>query len=327
MNDSTLSARAGTIALSFALGFGLAWFLRAPEAAPGPVQAQAPAGALVQGSFGDAWTMPGPASVPVAPAPVPAPVPADVDALWAQALAPGDRSTHGYDAEDALRKLVQGDPAARRKLLARFDTAQTPQARALLVTILSTVPAPDVLFLANRLANGSNPADRQAGFEMLRSLAPDAPETRALVRRTLATEQSPELLAQALSTLQSGAADPEEAAQMVAQLASLAQHADPAVRSASIRQLGLWDKGGESGERLSQALADGAPEVRQAAIFAIAQAGVRTPAAKAALLALAGNPLETRAVRGSAMQVLERFALSKEEYAALAPLRGQGRGM
>lgn len=328
MNDSILSARVGAIALSFALGFGLAWFLRAPEAAPGPVQAQAPAGALAQRSFGDAWTTPGPASAPAAPAaPAAAPVAADVDALWAQALAPGDRSSAGYDAEDALRKLVQGDPAARRTLLARFDTAQTPQARALLVAILSTVPAPDVLFLANRLANGSHPADRQAGFEMLRSLAPDAPETRALVRRTLATEHSPELLAQALATLQSGAADPEEAAQMVAQLASLAQHADPAVRSASIRQLGLWDKGGESGERLAQALADGAPEVRQAAIFAIAQAGVRTPAAKAALLALAGNPLETRMVRGSAMQVLERFALSKEEYAALAPLRGQGRGM
>ena len=327
MNDSTLPARVGTIALSFALGFGLAWFLRAPEAAPVPVHAQAPAGALVQGSFGDAWTMPAPASAPVAPAPASAPAPADVDTLWAQALAPGDRSTNGYDAEDALRKLVQGDPAARRKLLARFDAAQTPQARALLVTILSTVPTPDVLFLTNRLANGSNPADRQAGFEMLRSLAPDAAETRALVRRTLATEQSPELLAQALATLQSGAADPEEAAQMVAQLASLAQHADPAVRSASIRQLGLWDKGGESGERLAQALADGAPEVRQAAIFAIAQAGVRTPSAKVALLALATNPLETRAVRGSAMQVLERFALSKEEYAALAPLRGQGRGM
>ncbi|MDB5746171.1 MAG: repeat protein [Massilia sp.] len=113
---------------------------------------------------------------------------------------------------------------------------------------------------------------------------------------------------------------------MVAQLQGLSQHADPAVRSASIRQLGQWDKSGESEERLTQALADGTPEVRQAAIFAIAQASVRAPGAKAALLALASNPLEPREVRGSAMQVLERFALSKEEYAAIAPVRAQMRG-
>jgi hypothetical protein len=259
----------------------------------------------------------------VAAAPAAAPAAADVDALWAQALAPGDRATGGYDAEDALRRLVQGDPAARRKLLARYESAQTPQQRALLKTILSTVQTPDVMFFANRLAGSSNPLERKMGFEMLHSLAPDAPETRALVRRTLATDQSPEVLAQALATLQSGAADPEEAAQMVTQLNSLSQHADPAVRSASIHQLGQWDKSGESEERLSQALADSAPEVRQAAIFAIAQAGVRTPAAKAALLALVNNPLESRDVRGSAMQVLERFALSKEEYAAIAPVRAQ----
>jgi HEAT repeat protein len=147
------------------------------------------------------------------------------------------------------------------------------------------------------------------------------------VRRTLAAEQSPDVLVGALSTLQSGVADPEEVAQMVAQLQGLAQHADPAVRSASIRQLGQWDKHGESEARLSQALADGTPEVRQAAIFAIAQASVRTPGTKAALLALVNNPAESRDVRGSALQVLERFALSKEEYASIAPARAQIRGM
>lgn len=323
MKSSTLPARFGGIAGSFVLGFGLAWFLRAPEtvADATPAQAQATPGSAERGGFGDAWTQPVPAA-PVA-ARAAAPVNADVDALWAQALAPGDRLNGGYDAEDALRKLVQSDPVARRKLLARFDTAQTPQARELLKTILSTVPTPDVIFFANQLAGSSNAQERRMGFEMLRSLAPDAPETRALVRRTLATEQSPEVLAGTLATLGSSAADPEETAQMVAQLSSLAQHADPAVRSASIRQLGQWDKSGESEGRLSQALADSAPEVRQAAIFAIAQAGVRSPGAKAALLALASNPQEPRELRGSAVQVLERFALSKEEYAAIAPLRAQ----
>lgn len=329
MNHSTLTARAGGIAISFVLGFGLAWFLRAPDTVPGAAQAPATESAAGRSGFGDAWATAGTAA-PTAPiataAPAAAPVKADVDALWMQALASGG----GYDAEDALRRLAQGDPAARRKLMARYDNAQTPQAQqanALLKSVLSTVPTPDVIFFANRLAGSSNAHDRKTGFEMLRSLAPDAPETRALVRRTLASEQSPELLAGALATLQSGAADPEEAAQMVAQLTSLSQHADPAVRSASIRQLGQWDKTGESEARLAQALADGTPEVRQAAIFAIAQAGVRSPGAKAALLALAGNPQESRELRGSAAQVLERFALSKEEYAAIAPVRAQVRGM
>ena len=331
MNHSTLPARVGGIAASFVLGFGLAWFLRAPEpasagsavVAPVPAQAGAMGGTAVRGGFGDPGTVPAPALAASTR------VPADVDALWTQALAPADGANGGYDAEDALRKLVQADPAARRKLIARYDSAQTPQAQranALLITILSTVPTPDVIFFANRLAGSGQPGERQAGFAMLHSLAPDTLETRALVRRTLAAEQSPAVLAQALATLQPGAHDPEEAGQMVAQLTSLAQHADPAVRSASIRQLGQWDKSGESEARLTQALADAVPEVRQAAIFAIAQTSVRSPGTKAALLALAGNPLEAREVRGSAMQVLERFALTREEYAAIAPLQAQVRG-
>lgn len=324
MTPSTLTA---SIAASFVLGFGLAWFLRAPEAPAAPAPLHTAAAAIKGGGFGDSWGLPASTPPPAPVIPAAALARADVDALWAQALAPGDRLHGGYDAEDALRKLVESDPAARRKLLARYESAQTPQARALLTTILATVQAPDVVFFANRLANSSNAQERKTGFEMLQRLAPDAPETRALLRRTLAAEQSPEVLAGALAALQPGALDPEETAQMVAQLQGLSRHADPAVRSASIRQLGQWDKNGESEERLAQALADGAPEVRQAAIFAIAQAGVRSPVAKAALLALASNPLETRDVRGSAMQVLERFALTREEYAAIAPLRAQGRGM
>ncbi len=132
---------------------------------------------------------------------------------------------------------------------------------------------------------------------------------------------------QALAALQPSAAEPEESALIVGHLKSLSQHADPAVRSRSIEQLAQWDKKGEGAERLSQALADRAPEVRQAAIFAIAQAGVRSDSAKAALMGMVNNASESKDVRGSALQALERFPLSKEEYAFFAQARRQLQGM
>ncbi len=300
---------------SFVLGFGLAWLLKpaVPEAAAPALVASAPGAPASQ--FGGAWSSAAPAAGTVT-APVAG---ATVDELWNKALGP-----QGYDAEDRLRQLAQSDPVALRSLLQRYSGAQTPQALALLKAILSTVQKPEVIALATRLAGSLNLAERKYGFELLQSVAPDAPETRALARRTLATEQSPEVLAQALATLPpGGGADPEEADQIVTQLMLLSQHADAAVRSQSISQLGQWDKKGEGAERLAQALNDPVPAVRQAAIFAIAQAGVRSDGARQTLMGLANNAQESRDLRGSALQVLERFALTKEEYIALSRVKAQ----
>ena len=312
-----------SVGASFVLGFGAAWLLKPEPAAAdaGAVALQAPPGRAAESPrFGDALAMPG--SAPAARA-APLPANAGVDELWTRALAPQDPQQPGYDAEDRLRKLVQIDPAAMRKLLQRYDTDRTPQGRELLKSVLSTVQTPDAIGFSTRLAGSMNAAERKYGFELLQNLAPDAPETRALVKRTLAGEQSADVLVQALATLKSSASDPEEAGQMVAQLKTLSLHADPAVRSASISQLAQWDKKGEGAERLSQALADKAPEVRQAAVFAIAQSGFRTDEYKAALMAVVNNPQESKDLRGSAMQALERFSLSKEEYASFAQARAR----
>jgi hypothetical protein len=318
LDNSTVKILVASVGVSFALGFGTASWLQdpAPEIAVAVAQpAPGPSAAVVVN-----W----PVSVPAQPAAASAlPATATVDELWTRAL----QQTPGYDAEDRLRKLAQSDPVALRSLLDRYSSTQTPQARELLKSVLSTVRTPDVIAFATRLAGSSNLVERKYGFEMLQSVAPDSAETRSLVKRTLASEQSPEVLVQALATLQSSVAEPDEADLMVAQLKSLSQHADPAVRSLSIQQLGQWDKRGEGAERLSQALMDRAPEVRQAAIFAIAQSGIRSEAAKAALMGLVNNPQESRDVRGSALQALERFSLSKEEYASFAQARGQVRGL
>lgn len=304
------------VAISFAAGFGVAWLLKPdPVAELALVQVAAAGPAPVSGDA--IATVPPAQAAPSAPSPTRA---LGVDELWAKALLPQDLQ-QGFAAEDKLRQLVQSDPVALRKLMQRYDSARTPQERDLLKSVLATVQTPEVIAFSTRLAGSLNVAERKYGLEMLQQLAPNTPETRALVRRTLATEQSPEVLAQALATLQSSVADPEETDAIVAQLKTLVQHADPAVRSASIYRLAQWDKSGQGGERLAQALSDRAPEVRQAAIFAIGQNGSRSDALKAALLAVVNNPQENKDVRGSALQVLERFSLSKDEYASLAQAR------
>jgi hypothetical protein len=303
-----------SVAVSFALGFGMAWNMKTPDresAMPATARSMQTPPSNPPASLNH------PAEVGLAPVTKLANS-ATVDDLWTRALAPA-----GYDAEDKLRKLVQTNPVALRSLLQRYDGALTPQARELLKSVLSTVQAPDVIAFSTRLANSSNIAERKYGFEMLQSVAPDSSDTRTLIRRSLATEQSPEVLVPALAALQAGAAEPEDADQIIAQLKSLSQHADPAVRRQSITQLGQWDKKGEGADRLTQALADHAPEVRSAAIFAIAQTGVRSEAVKVGLMGVLNNPQESKDVRGSALQVLERFSLSKEEYASYTRARAQ----
>lgn len=322
MDTSALRKSMVTVAVSFAAGFGVHWYIQGPEAAVSAAATPAPAPTAPLKQFGDAWS-PLPAAAPVAALRKDA----SVDELWSRALAPQGTQDTGYDAEDRLRQLAQSNPVALRSLLQRYDSAPTPQARALLKSVLATVQAPDVVAFSNRLANSSNTADRKYGFELLQNLAPDAPETRSLVRHALANEQSPEVLVQALDALRPGAVDPDETALVVTQLKSLVQHADPAVRSQSITQLGQWDKKGEGADSLSLALADRAPEVRSAAVFAIAQTGVRSDAVKAALMGLVNNAQENKDVRGSAMQVLERFSLSKEDLASFAQARTQMRGL
>ncbi|MES2900378.1 MAG: HEAT repeat domain-containing protein [Pseudomonadota bacterium] len=316
------------MAVSFALGFGAAWLVRAPAddaAVNAPIAQVSPTGGYAAPNpFPDIGGSAGPGAKAQTAG---LPDTASVDELWAKALLPPDRQEPGYDAEDRLRRMAQTNPVALRKLVQRYETDRSPQARELLKSILSTVQTPEVVAFALRLASSSNVTERRYGFELVESLAPDSAEARGLIKQALATEQSPEVLVQALQALKAGATEPEEASQIVAQLKTLTQHADATVRRHSIMQLGQWDKKGEGADVLAQALADRSSEARQAAIFAIAQNGVRTDPIKAALLALMSNPQESKDIRGSALQALERFSLTKEEYASVARAKAQLQGL
>lgn len=299
-----------SLSVSFALGFILALKVvdvETPE--PSAAASRTPVPLPASGNqVADLWNHTGTQAAPAQPYAAPQP---------AQPSAPVSLD------EQHLREMAQKDPIYLRNLIQRYEAEHKPEVKEMIKSVLASIPKPEVLAFFTRLANSSNPVQRKEGYAMLQQMAPDSAEMRNLLVQALTTEQSPENLVQAVAALQPAAVDPREANAIISQLGILAQHADPAVRSQSILQLAQWDKTGASHNRLTQALADPAQEVRQAAIFAIAQSGVRNDDVKLALLNVINSASESRATKGSALQVLERFQLSKDEYDRYMQMRAQ----
>jgi hypothetical protein len=256
-----------------------------------------------------------------------------VDVLLAQALKPSRKLVEGTDPRDKLRKLAQDDPAVMKQLMESYDKETNSQTRDLIVSLLSGVEKPEVLAFSKRLAVSRDMAQRKDGFTMLQNLSGDMPEVHTIILQALSGDKSPDVIKLALAALRPPASAENNAGQanlqtidaaaIVAQLQNLTRNADPGIRLQSILQLAQWDKSGSSQEQWSQALADQSPQVRQAAVTAVAQSGIQSDTVKAALLGLANNPNESKDVRGNALQVLERFALNQDEAANISQLRSQ----
>ena len=321
MNGMSKSVFFAGLGFGFAAGFGLAWQLLPAGPALDPVAADvrsAPAAAVKAGGmnqFGALWSQSGP-DPHLAPQPT-------VEELWARGKASKDVYQLGADTQTQLREAAQADPAVLRSLIHRFDTERDPKARDMLQAVLSNIQSPEVLAMSTRLATSGDPARRQEGFAMLMQLSPNSPEVRELVKQALQSEQSPAVLSQALAALTPTVVAKPEAEGIVAQLNQLAQHADPSVRSQSILQLAQWDKTGQVEARLSQALQDQTAEVRNAAVAAIGESGIRTDSVKAALMGILGNAAESTQVKDHALHALERFSLSKDEYALYSRERAE----
>jgi hypothetical protein len=310
-----------------AIGVGMTWHSDEPKQAPGPVvvnktqvraQETSRPGKLSQ--FASLWGTAGVEQV----APEKAAI---VDDLFKRAMTPADKLKPGDDAPDKLRKLAESDPDVMKSLLARYGREIDPNAKEMIRSVLATIEKPEILAFSKELATSGDAEQRKDGLAMLQNLSPDSPEVRNILKQTLATEQTPSVIVQALSALRPAAVDPAESQAIVSQLKDLTQNADPSVRSKSVLQLAQWDKSGAAQSNLAQALTDQAPEVRQAAIFAVAQSGTQSDSAKAALLNIATNVNESKEVRGSALQVLERFQLNQGELAMVSQLRSQVLGL
>lgn len=260
-----------------------------------------------------------------------------LDILLAQALRASSPSADGDDPRQTLRKLAQQDPAVMQQLMQNYDKEFNSQTRQLIVSLLSGIEKPEVLAFSRRLAASSDMAQRRDGFNMLQNLSGDVPETHPVILQALAGDKSPDVIMLALAALKppaSAADNPsstsiqaKDAAAIVAQLQELTGNADPDIRLQSILQLAQWDKADSSQQQWSRALADPSPQVRQAAVTAVAQSGTQSDAVKAALIGLANNQGESRDVRGNALQVLERFTLNQEEAANVSQLRSQVPGL
>lgn len=260
-----------------------------------------------------------------------------LDVLLAKALKPSGKPADGDDPRDKLRKLTQQDPVVMKQLMESYDKASNAQARQLIVALLSGSEKPEVLAFSRRLATSRDMAERKDGFIMLQNLGGDSPEIRPIILQALSGDKSPDVIMLALAALKPPAGaennpsqaslQTRDAAAIVAQLQYLTRNADPNIRLQSVLQLAQWDKADSSQAQWSQALADQSPQVRQAAVTAVAQSGTQSDAVKAALIGMANNPNESKDVRGNALQVLEGFALSKEEAANLNQLRTQILGL
>lgn len=310
MHYSSRTIAAG-MAGTFALGFVLAWSLRAP-ASPGQSGNDAP-------PFGPAQTAnhsaPSPSSRHAASFGDATGPRASLDELWAEGKLAKDGDQARMEWQEALATRARSDPAALRSLVQRYESERDPKDRELLKSVLANVQGPEVLALASRLAASGTPAQRQDAFDILKQVSSSAPEVRNMLRQALATEQAPAVLSQAIAALTPSVVAAGEAEAIVGQLATLAQHADPAVRSQSVLQLGQWDKSAAAEGRLQQALGDQAPEVRQAAVTALGEAGIRSEGMKLALLDMIRKQDESAPVKDGALHALQRYALSKEELA------------
>jgi hypothetical protein len=294
-------------AFSFAGGFGIAWQMYGSERAPDVAIAAGAAAASDQQATGvnqNPWSK-GSAVTP--------------GGQYSAISQPSARDNSTVD-EEKLRQLAQSDPTVLRNLIQSYDSEPDQGKRETLKAIISSVDKPEVLAFMTRLATSNDVGRRQEGFALLQN-APDSPQVRSVLKQALANEQTPAVLVQAILALKPAAVDPAEADAIVGQLRGLTQHADPAVRSQSMLQLGQWDKNGVGQDRYAQGLSDPAPQVRQAAIFAIAQSGVRSDSVKAGLIGVINSPNESREVKGSALQALERFSLSKEEFTSFSQAR------
>lgn len=312
MNKSYLST-----GISFVLGFGMAWAIWAPgsvddEVAP-PAAKQVASGAPGLGQLAGLWNN---ADAGQATAPA-----TSLGELWAQGKTSKDDHQARMDLQEKLREKAQADPAALRSLIQRFDNERDPRDRDMLKAVLASIPSPAVLAMSQRMAASADPTLRQDAFEILKQLSSNTPEVRRLLTQALATEHAPAVLSQAIAALTPAVVAESEGEAIVGQLSTLARHADPAVRSQSVLQLGQWDKSAQAEGRLQQALADQAPEVRQAAVTAIGETGIRSDSMKVALLDIVRSQSESPQVKDGALHALGRFSLSRDEFAVYSQAR------
>jgi hypothetical protein len=253
--------------------------------------------------------------------------------LWNRLLASTTEPTMDdfNAAQQQWRKLAASDLRVRQDLMHRYEVSDE-RGRKAAVFVFSQLRKPDVIDFATRLTAATDASQRRdgfellGGFEMFRAL-PDgkSDEIHVLVSHALETEQDPTVLSQAIRALgPPGDARPAETQATLQQLGTLAQNSDADVRAQSLKAIVRWDKTGQVAEgAVYKALSDAQPDVRAAALSEINDNPLRSDRIKSALLGMIGNVNESADVKADALNVLQLFPLSQEEYASYHQAREQ----
>lgn len=236
-----------------------------------------------------------------------------------------DRSLYRQDVLDFVQgRLLQelaDNPAALQWALERFRGAAGTELAQMLAVALGQLKDASVEALALELARSGAPAQRLAGLDLLDRLDIENAATRQAVRELLRSDSDPKILASALYALHRGVPDPAETRDTLAALAPLAGHADGEVRRRAVLATAEWATDPAALEPVMRALADGSPDVRAAAAFALGQTRLMPPGLVDALAARVADPREDWAVREMAWRTLSRLPLDERTYAAVAEFR------
>lgn len=314
-----------------AIGFGAMSSIDAPAREP-VAQGNGAPSAHVDASCGvypaDPLSLPRSTNAPSVSATVVAPPAAplsvaglSVDELIGRVGSDGT-SPIGTMSVNRLHELVRSDPASLRMLIKRYEEQPSEAARAALRGVLESFPAPEVLELSRRLTLGTA-SQRKDGYELLRSLS-DTDEARGLILQALDTEQSPDLLAHAVGSLQATIVDPRKTEATIERLGRLARSPDPQVRGAGVVALAQWDKSGSVAEpSVYQAMIDPQPEIQSAALMALTyNSHLHSERLKSTLIHFISTS-DSAEAKMMAMQALERYSLNEAEFAVYDKVRGQ----
>ncbi|MBX9401549.1 HEAT repeat domain-containing protein [Lysobacter sp. BMK333-48F3] len=215
---------------------------------------------------------------------------------------------------EALRRRAASDPAFLRGLMQRYRDQTEPVARGELLALLNAVSGEEVLRFALSLTASTRAEDERDGLALLAAYPMDRAEVRDTLLAKLGQGGDPQRMGELVAMLTPATMASEDAAPVIAELATLARHPDPALRAQAVLQLAQWDDGEQAEDLLHRAILDSSAEVRAKAIAGIQGSHIRSDRLKEALLAIAADPASSAADRGAATFALQQFRLNRAEY-------------
>lgn len=253
------------------------------------------------------------ATDPVGPDSVAARRPPKPRTLYA-ASGPTDAAV-GDDSFESRQRRAKEDPAFLADLLRRYGAAVDLDERGALLAVIAGAPNAQVLAWARGRLDAGDPRARQDALDLLKTFPMDDAAARELVVDRLAHESDAGTLSALVDTLTPGAVAEEDAAPVIARLAELSQHADPAVRARSVLQRAQWTSANDAEAPLHEALSDPSPAVRRAAVAGVIGSQAQSVRLKQALFEMVTDPSNDEEDRGAALFALQRYSLNRAEHA------------